>query len=127
MSLVLLAGTTLAMGTAAVSPDGDALAGGPSCSTTAALKLAAPSKAGDIDTSTTTACFTFGASAGDVVRVNVRATSTGFNPFTDIFSPEGISVCAGSGDLSCALDATGTWTAQVSSADSSTGTFDIYA
>ncbi len=88
----------------------------PSCSSTASVSYgeapvdATISVAGAID------CFTFAGVAGDTEFTNIAVTSGSVSPFIDIFEPDGTSACGGpyEGPGGCPVDATGTWTIELS-------------
>ncbi len=56
-------------------------------------------------------CHRFSATAGDRVRVNLLATTTGLNPAVEVVRPDGSSLCGITGTpLTCTAPVTGTYT-----------------
>jgi hypothetical protein len=79
-------------------------------------------KAGD------TACVTFSGKSGDVEFTNIERKSGDVSTFENIFNPSGTSVCAGpyTNPGGCPLDATGTWTIEISDNQGThTGDLDV--
>jgi hypothetical protein len=112
-------------GPASSSPDA-----GVNCTTTTAIKYGAKPTKGDIATAGADACFTFSTAEGDVVWLDMAATSGGLSLFEDVFRPGPISTCAGpyGGPGACDVPSggSGTWTLQVSdSSNTHTGKFDV--
>jgi subtilisin-like proprotein convertase family protein len=131
----LAAGAPFA-GAAAGAPFAGAAAGAAApgapvtCSTTTAVSYGANSVAGSISSPGSDACFTFTAAPGDVVWLNMAATSGSLGLFFDFFRPGPISTCAGpyGGATSCSVPSGGSggWTLQVSdSSGTHTGTFRL--
>ena len=65
-------------------------------------------------------CFTFSGAVGNRVRVRVAETSGDLQARTDVRRPAGTSACgpATTTEVTCTLDAAGTWTIRVDGADS---------
>jgi hypothetical protein len=100
------------------------------CSTTTSISYAANSIAGSIASPGADACFTFTTAPGDVVWLNMAATSGSLGLFFDFFRPGPISTCAGpyGGATDCPVPSggSGAWTLQVSdSSGTHTGDFRL--
>lgn len=98
------------------------------CTATTAVTFGAAPTAGSIGAPGVTQCFTFGAAAGDVVRVRVARTSGTLVRSTTIVRPDSSTACGPSGALQidCSINVTGTWTVTVrDSGGTNTGSFSI--
>ena len=100
----------------------------PACSTTAAISYGERPQVADIAVAGEIDCFTFSGASGDLEFTNLDVTSGDVGPFIDIFTPDGISECGGpyEGPGGCSLDATGTWTVELSDSDGThTGSMNV--
>jgi hypothetical protein len=103
---------------------------GVTCTTTTPIGYSGTPTKGAIATAGADACFTFSTAEGDVVWVDLAATSGNLSLFEDVFRPGPISTCAGpyGGPGACAVPSggAGTWTLRVSdSSGTHTGKFNV--
>ena len=92
------------------------------------ISLGAAPKTGAISSAGETDCFTFTGAAGDVMRVRLIKTSGTFNPFAQVFRPNGTLCAQGfTGEFNCAVNSAGKHTILVNdfSPGTRTGTYRI--
>lgn len=100
----------------------------PSCSSSTSISYGAVPKRVSISKDGAIACLTFHGSDGDVEFTDIAVTSGDISPFFDIFSPSDTSTCAGpySQPTLCTVDASGTWTIEVSDSENDeTGSMNV--
>jgi hypothetical protein len=100
----------------------------PSCSSTASIGYGEAPVDATIPVAGAIDCFTFAGVTGDTEFTNIAVTSGSVSPFLDIFEPDGTSACGGpyEGPGGCSLNATGTWTIELSDSEGThTGSMNL--